>query len=79
MVSTHVLKTNSGTPSRGSLTFMWLCHTFVSFNVNIFMYFVHVCYMFKCLSIFTFSINPLGKINAKFLLSHDGFALWMMR
>ena len=38
-----------------------------------------VYYTFKCLSIFTFSTNPLGKRKERLGRSKTGFALWMMR
>ena len=38
----YVLKSYCSTPSRNPLTLMWLCHTFVSFKVNIFLLFVHI-------------------------------------
>ncbi len=37
----NVLKSYCSTPSRNPLTFMWLCHTFVSLKVNIFLLFSH--------------------------------------
>lgn len=33
----------------------------------------------RCLSIFTFSTNPLGKWKERLGRSNTGFALWMMR
>ena len=44
------------TPSRNPLTFMWLCHTFVSLKVNVFLLFAHISSYFILITFLSRSI-----------------------
>ena len=66
MVSTHVLKTYRGTPSRGSLTFMWLCHTFVSLKFKIFLLFAYISSYFILIT-FPISALLLSSVSSLFI------------
>ena len=54
----YVLKSYCSTPSRNPLTFMWLCHTFVSLKVNVFLLFAHISSYFILITFLFLALLP---------------------